>query len=161
MQWAAYPPKFARCPSTLGVCEPLVAVQSRQPLQLLEVARRHVDHRHQLVDPRYRQSDQLIDIVPLQPCSVLENVCESAAMSPQPLPFGGGITFQCDGKQVSLTASVCSTGALEATLDQSGNPVGAYTTLDASAIEKLGMGDLQSVGSPLPVLWIAHLGAVS
>ena len=40
--------KFARCPSTLGVCEPLAAVQSRQPLQLLEVARRHVDHRHQL-----------------------------------------------------------------------------------------------------------------
>jgi branched-chain amino acid transport system substrate-binding protein len=61
-----------------------------------------------------------------------------AAMSPQPLPFGGGINFQCDGKQVSLTASVCSTGALEATLDQSGNPVGAYTALDASAIEKLG-----------------------
>src|SRR5260370_37402196 len=64
-----------------------------------------------------------------------------AAMSPQPLPFGGGINFQCNGKQVSLTASVCSTGALEATLDQSGNPVGAYTPLDASAVEKLGWAE--------------------
>jgi len=60
-----------------------------------------------------------------------------ASMSPQPLPFGGGITFQCDGKQVSLTPAVCSTGALQATLDQSGNPTGAYTSIDASAIEHL------------------------
>src|SRR5229473_293178 len=29
--------KFARCPSTLGVCEPLVAVQSRQPPQGLQI----------------------------------------------------------------------------------------------------------------------------
>ena len=58
-------------------------------------------------------------------------------MSPQPLPFGGGITFQCNGQQVSLTPAVCSTGALEATLDQSGNPTGAYTLIDASTIEHL------------------------
>jgi hypothetical protein len=43
---------LARCPSTLGVCEPLVAVQSRQPLQLLEVNRPQVDHRHQLCTNR-------------------------------------------------------------------------------------------------------------
>ena len=61
-----------------------------------------------------------------------------ASMTAQPLPFGGGITFQCDGKQVSITPSVCSTGALEASLDQSGAAVGAFTPLDASAIEKLG-----------------------
>src|ERR1700729_4016148 len=48
MQSAASASKFARCPSTLGVCEPLVAVQSRQPRQLFEVARRQVDHRRQL-----------------------------------------------------------------------------------------------------------------
>lgn len=59
------------------------------------------------------------------------------AMSPQPLPFGDGITFQCTGHQDSLTPAVCSTGALEATLDQSGNPVGTYTPIEASAIEHL------------------------
>jgi len=71
---------------------------------------------------------------PLTPASV---EAAYASMSPQPLPFGGGITFQCNGKQISITPAVCSTGALEATLDQSGNPVGNYTPLDASALEKL------------------------
>ena len=59
------------------------------------------------------------------------------SMSPQPLPFGAGLTFQCNGKQVSITPSVCSTGALKATLDKSGNPVGTFTTIDASSILKL------------------------
>ena len=59
-------------------------------------------------------------------------------MSAQPLPFGTGLTFQCNGQQVTITPSVCSTGSLEATLDQSGNPVGAFTPLDASALLKLG-----------------------
>ena len=31
----------------------------------------------------------------------------------------------------------------------------------SSAMEKVGTGLLQSAGSPLPVLWIAHLGAES
>jgi branched-chain amino acid transport system substrate-binding protein len=57
-------------------------------------------------------------------------------MGPEPLPFGDGITFQCNGQQVSITPAMCSTGALEATLDQAGNPVGSYTQLDASALLK-------------------------
>jgi len=60
------------------------------------------------------------------------------SMSPQPLPFGTGITFQCNGSQVAITPSVCSTGALEATLDHAGNPVGAFTPLDAAPLLKLG-----------------------
>ena len=59
-----------------------------------------------------------------------------SSMSPQPLPFGDGLTFQCNGQQVSITPAMCSTGALEATLDQAGNPVGSYTQLDASALLK-------------------------
>ncbi|MFI5041450.1 MAG: ABC transporter substrate-binding protein [Acidimicrobiales bacterium] len=60
------------------------------------------------------------------------------AMSPQPMPFGGGITFQCNGQQVAITPPVCSTGALEATLNASGQPTGSYTPLDAAALLKLG-----------------------
>ena len=59
-----------------------------------------------------------------------------SSMGPEPLPFGDGITFQCNGQQVSITPAMCSTGALEATLDQAGNPVGSYTQLDASALLK-------------------------
>ena len=59
------------------------------------------------------------------------------AMSPQKMPFGGGNTFQCNGQQVSITPAVCSTGALEATLDKSGNAV-SYTPFDAAALLKLG-----------------------
>ena len=58
--------------------------------------------------------------------------------SAQPLPFGGGLTFQCTGTQVAITPAVCSAGALEATLDASGKPTGAFTPLDASALLKLG-----------------------
>ncbi|MFI5040984.1 MAG: ABC transporter substrate-binding protein [Acidimicrobiales bacterium] len=61
-----------------------------------------------------------------------------ASMSAQPLPFGGGTTFQCNGQQVSITPAVCSTGALAATLDTSGKPTGSYTQLDAAALLKLG-----------------------
>jgi branched-chain amino acid transport system substrate-binding protein len=60
-----------------------------------------------------------------------------SSMSPEPLPFGAGITFQCNGDQVSILPAMCSTGALEATLDQAGNAVGAFTPLDASALLKL------------------------
>jgi branched-chain amino acid transport system substrate-binding protein len=55
-----------------------------------------------------------------------------------PLPFGGGATFQCNGKQVSITPAVCSTGALSATLNASGQPQGSFQPLDASALLKLG-----------------------
>jgi branched-chain amino acid transport system substrate-binding protein len=65
-------------------------------------------------------------------------VATISAMSPQPLPFGAGITFQCNGQQVSITPPVCSTAVLEATLDAQGNPTGAFTKVDTSAILKLG-----------------------
>jgi branched-chain amino acid transport system substrate-binding protein len=61
-----------------------------------------------------------------------------AAMPTQQIPFGGGATFQCNGKQVSITPAVCSTGALSATLDQTGQPKGSFQTLDASELLKLG-----------------------
>src|SRR5207302_1782841 len=41
------------------------------------------------------------------------------SMSPQPLPLGGGSTFQCDGKQISFAPAICTTGVLVTTLDQS------------------------------------------
>jgi branched-chain amino acid transport system substrate-binding protein len=61
-----------------------------------------------------------------------------SSMSAQPLPFGAGITFQCGQKQVAITPAVCSTSVLEATLDQAGSPTGSVTTVDVSALEKLG-----------------------
>jgi branched-chain amino acid transport system substrate-binding protein len=61
-----------------------------------------------------------------------------ASMAPTPLPFGGGNTFQCDRNQVAITPSICSTGALAATLNQSGQPQGSFQPLDASALLKLG-----------------------
>jgi len=65
-------------------------------------------------------------------------VATISSMSPQALPFGAGITFQCNGQQVSITPPVCSTAVLEATLDAQGNPTGAFTKVDTSAILKLG-----------------------
>ncbi len=61
-----------------------------------------------------------------------------SSMSPQPLPFGSGITFQCNGTQVSITPPVCSTAVLQTTLTQSGTPTGGYTKVDTSALLKLG-----------------------
>jgi len=61
-----------------------------------------------------------------------------SSMSPQPMPFGGGITFQCNGQQVSITPPVCSTAVLQTTLEQSGQPTGGYTKVDTSALLKLG-----------------------
>lgn len=60
-----------------------------------------------------------------------------SSMSPQPLFFGGGNTFQCNGHQIVITPAICSTGVLEETLDQAGNAVGAFTPLDTSALMKL------------------------
>jgi branched-chain amino acid transport system substrate-binding protein len=61
-----------------------------------------------------------------------------ASMPPTPIPFGGGTTFQCDRKQVAITPAICSTGALEATLNQTGQPQGSFQPLDATALLKLG-----------------------
>jgi branched-chain amino acid transport system substrate-binding protein len=60
-----------------------------------------------------------------------------AAMSSTPLPFGGGGTFQCNGKQVSITPDICSAGALSASLDTDGNPTGTFTPLNVASLLKL------------------------
>ncbi|MDE3205068.1 MAG: ABC transporter substrate-binding protein [Acidobacteriota bacterium] len=60
-----------------------------------------------------------------------------SSMAPEPIPFGNGTTFQCNGKQVSITPAVCSTGALQETLDQAGNAVGAFTPIDVASLLKL------------------------
>lgn len=57
-----------------------------------------------------------------------------STMAPQRLPFGGGGTFQCNGKQVPIAPDICSSGALVATLDSAGNPVGSYTPLSTTAL---------------------------
>jgi branched-chain amino acid transport system substrate-binding protein len=61
-----------------------------------------------------------------------------AAMPQTPLPLAPNIMFQCTGKQIAITPAVCSTGALEATLNQQGQPVGGFTALDTTALLKLG-----------------------
>ena len=61
-----------------------------------------------------------------------------AAMPPTPLPLAPNVMFQCTGKQIAITPAVCSTSALEATLNQQGQPVGGFTALDTTALLKLG-----------------------
>jgi len=61
-----------------------------------------------------------------------------SSMSPQPMPFADGITFQCNGQQVSITPPVCSTSVLQTTLTQAGQPSGGYTKVDTSSLLKLG-----------------------
>jgi branched-chain amino acid transport system substrate-binding protein len=59
------------------------------------------------------------------------------AMAPTPLPFGGGEMFQCNGTAVTITPDVCSAGALSVQLNAAGNPTGAFTPLNVSALLKL------------------------
>ncbi|MCM3920587.1 ABC transporter substrate-binding protein [Frankia sp. AiPs1] len=56
-----------------------------------------------------------------------------ATMPKTKLPLGGTATFQCDGKQVSITPSVCSTGGLVQTLDSKGKPT-SEQPLDVSSV---------------------------
>ena len=58
-----------------------------------------------------------------------------AAMPPTPLFFGHGATFQCNGKQVGVAPGLCSSGAVEETLNQAGNPV-SITSLNTSQVLK-------------------------
>jgi branched-chain amino acid transport system substrate-binding protein len=60
-----------------------------------------------------------------------------AAMAPTPLPLGGGITFQCDGKQVSLAPPICSTQVLRAKFTAKAIPVG-FKLFDTSNLVKVG-----------------------
>jgi branched-chain amino acid transport system substrate-binding protein len=57
-----------------------------------------------------------------------------SSMSPQKLPVGGGLTFQCNHPDSTQT-SVCSTGALGTTLDAEGKPT-TYEVLDVSKLLK-------------------------
>ena len=60
-----------------------------------------------------------------------------AAMAPTPLPLAPNVMFQCTGKQIVITPAVCSTSALEATLNQQGQAQGGYSVLDTTALLKL------------------------
>ena len=60
-----------------------------------------------------------------------------AAMPPTPLPLGGGITFQCNGKQVTLAPPICSTQVLKAKYTAKAIPVG-FKVFDTSSLTKLG-----------------------
>ena len=53
-------------------------------------------------------------------------------MPPTPLPLGGGITFQCNGKQVSLAPPICSTQVLKAKYTAKAIPVG-FKVFDTSS----------------------------
>jgi len=55
-----------------------------------------------------------------------------SSMSPQKVPIGGGLTFQCNRPDPTQT-SVCSTGGLVTTLDADGNPT-KYDVLDVSKL---------------------------
>jgi branched-chain amino acid transport system substrate-binding protein len=59
-----------------------------------------------------------------------------ATAAPKPLVFGQGGTFQCNGKQVTVTPAVCSSVVLSAKLNQSGNPVGKFTSVQTAALLK-------------------------
>ena len=60
-----------------------------------------------------------------------------AAMPPTPLPLGGGITFQCNGTQVTLAPPICSTQVLKAKYTAKAVPVG-FKVFDTSSLTKLG-----------------------
>jgi branched-chain amino acid transport system substrate-binding protein len=54
-----------------------------------------------------------------------------------PVPLADGLTFTCDRKQVTIAPAVCSTDALQATLDAHGN-AGSYAVLPGAALLKVG-----------------------
>jgi branched-chain amino acid transport system substrate-binding protein len=60
-----------------------------------------------------------------------------AAMTATPMPLADGITYQCDGQQVSLAPNVCSTDVLWTELDADGNPTG-YEILEGEALIDVG-----------------------
>jgi len=59
------------------------------------------------------------------------------SMRETPLPLGGGITFKCDGKQVTIAPALCSTKVLEATLDANGQPT-STKLIDTADLFKIG-----------------------
>jgi branched-chain amino acid transport system substrate-binding protein len=59
------------------------------------------------------------------------------SMPDTPQPLGGGITFKCDGKQVSIAPAICSTKVLEVTLDANARP-SSTKVIDTSDLFKIG-----------------------
>jgi branched-chain amino acid transport system substrate-binding protein len=60
-----------------------------------------------------------------------------ATMAPAPLPLASGVTFQCNGKAVSIAPAICSAGVLIADVSASGQATN-YKPFDASEVTKLG-----------------------
>ena len=60
-----------------------------------------------------------------------------AAMPPTEMPLADGITYQCDGKQVTLAPNICSTDVLRTELDAEGQP-GEYTVLKGASLLDIG-----------------------
>ena len=59
-----------------------------------------------------------------------------ADMPATPMPLADGLSFKCDGSQVSIAPAICSRDVLQTTLDAKGNP-GSFTVLDGSKVLKL------------------------
>jgi branched-chain amino acid transport system substrate-binding protein len=59
------------------------------------------------------------------------------AMQPTPLPLGGGITYQCNGQQISIAKATCSTQVLEATFNAKAIP-GNFKVFDTADLVKIG-----------------------
>ncbi len=70
---------------------------------------------------------------PLTPESVKATL---AAMPATPLPLGGGMQFQCDGKQVKIAPNICTNYVLLTTLDKNGKN-SSYKAFDTTAIATL------------------------
>ena len=56
-----------------------------------------------------------------------------AEMPATEMPLGDGITFQCNGEQVSISPAICSQDVLQTTLDAKGNP-GTFTILEGAEV---------------------------
>jgi len=59
-----------------------------------------------------------------------------ATTPPQPLFFGNGGTFQCNGQELAVTPAVCSTVVLSAKLNKAGNAVGSFKSIVTSPLLK-------------------------
>jgi hypothetical protein len=56
-------------------------------------------------------------------------------MKATPMPLADGVTFKCDGKQVSIAANICSTEVLTGALNADG-------TIDAAGYSVLNVAGL-------------------
>ena len=56
------------------------------------------------------------------------------AMPPTPFPLADGITFQCNGKQVTVAPNMCSNKAFQTTLDRNGKERPPYKLVDGTTV---------------------------